>query len=66
MEVTDATGKALIARLATSGDNLQLFGQAPFQVVLGNAPAVAVIFNGEAVDAAPAARRKFKRLTVGE
>lgn len=66
VEVTDATGKALIARLATSGDNLQLFGQAPFQVVLGNAPVASVAFNGEAVDAAPAPGRKFKRLTVGE
>lgn len=66
LEVTDATGKALIARLATSGDNLQLFGQAPFQVVLGNAPAARVVFNGDAVDVAPSAQRKFKRLTVGE
>lgn len=66
VEVSDATGKALIARLATSGDNLQLFGRAPFQVVLGNAPVATVALNGQAVDAAPAQGRKFKRLTVGE
>ena len=66
VEVTDATGKALIAQLATSGDNLQLFGRAPFQVVLGNAPAATVMFNGEAVETGPASGRKFKRLTVGE
>lgn len=66
VEVTDATGKALIARLATSEDNLRLFGQAPFQVVLGNAPAATVMFNGETIEAGPASGRKFKRLTVGE
>jgi cytoskeleton protein RodZ len=66
VEVTDATGKALIARLATSGDNLQLFGQAPFQVVLGNAPAASVALNGQPIEAVLVQGRKFKRLTVGE
>lgn len=66
VEVTDAAGKALIARLATSGDNLQLFGRAPFEVVLGNAAAASVAFNGQAIGVAPAQGRKSMRLTVGE
>lgn len=65
VEVTDASGKALIARLATSEDNLQLFGQAPFEVILGNAPVASVAFNGQAVSV-PTRGRKFMRLTVGE
>ena len=66
VEVTDASGKALIARLATSGDNLQLFGRAPFEVVLGNAAAASGAFNGQAVGVAPPLGRKSMRLTVGE
>lgn len=66
VSVTDATGKALIARLATSRDNLQLFGRAPFEVVLGDATAVnSVTINGRVVDAAPRGDRKSRRLTVG-
>lgn len=66
VSVTDATGKALIARLATSRDNLQLFGQAPFEVVLGDAAAVSsVTINGRVIDAAPRGERKSRRLTVG-
>lgn len=66
VSVTDATGKALIARLATSRDNLRLFGQAPFEVVLGDATAVAgVTFNGRVIDSAPQPGRKARRLTVG-
>ena len=66
VSVTDATGKALIARLATSRDNLQLFGLAPFEVVLGDAAAVnSVTINGRVIDAAPRAGRKSRRLTVG-
>ncbi len=65
VSVTDATGKALIARLATSRDNLQLFGQAPFEVVLGDAAAVSsVTINGRVIDAAPRGERKSRRLTV--
>ena len=66
VEVTDASGKALIARLATSGDNLQLFGRAPFEVVLGNAAAASMAFNGQVVDVAPPRGRKSMRLTVGQ
>lgn len=66
VSVTDATGKALIARLATSRDNLRLFGQAPFEVVLGDAAAVnSVTINGRVIDAAPRGERKSRRLTVG-
>ena len=65
VSVTDATGKALIARLATSRDNLQLFGQAPFEVVLGDAAAVnSLTINGRVIDAAPRGERKSRRLTV--
>jgi cytoskeleton protein RodZ len=66
VEVTDASGKALIARLATSGDNLQLFGRAPFEVMLGDAAAVnSVTINGRVIDAAPRGDRKSRRLAVG-
>lgn len=65
VNVTDATGKALIARLATSRDNLQLFGRAPFDVLLGDAAVAGLTFNGRVIDTAPQPGRKAKRLTVG-
>lgn len=66
ISVTDATGKAIIARNVTSGDNLRLFGQAPFEVVLGDAAVATLALNGQAVDTTPLAGRKSRRLTVGE
>lgn len=67
VSVKDATGKAIIARQATSSDNLRLFGQAPFEVVLGDATAVASLtLNGQTIDTTPSPGRKTRRLTVGE
>lgn len=64
--VTDATGKSLVARVAHSGDNLQLFGQAPFDVTLGNARAAQVQLNGELVPVEPRPGRRVLRLRVGD
>ena len=66
VDVTDATGKRIVARLATSSDNLRLFGQPPFDITLGNAAVVDMTLNGEPVDTAPPAGRKMLRLTVGQ
>lgn len=66
VEVTDATGKRIVARQAASGDNLQLFGQAPFDVTLGNALAVTMTVNGRLVDTTPPGSRRTLRLKVAE
>ncbi len=53
LEVRDATGKRLVYKLGRSGDVEQVSGKAPFQVVLGNSPAVEVQINGEPFDQSP-------------
>lgn len=65
VEVNDATGERIIAQVAQSGDNLRLSGQAPFDLMLGNARAVDVALNGEPVPVNPASGRRTLRLTVG-
>lgn len=65
VQVTDATGKVLFAQLQRTGDNLQLFGQAPFRVMLGNARAVEIMLNGEVFAFSPILGRDTLRLTVG-
>lgn len=66
VDVTDATGKRIVARNVASGDNLRLFGQAPFDVILGNAAAVELTLNGQPVDTTPPAGRRMLRLSVAE
>ncbi len=40
---------ALYSDLSKSGDTLELVGRPPFHILLGNAPAVTLAFNGERV-----------------
>lgn len=66
VEVVDASGKRIVARLASSGDNLRLFGPAPFNVILGDARVVEMTVNGRPVETSPPAGRKMLRLAVAE
>lgn len=65
VEVTDATGSKLIARLQPAGSTVELKGQAPFSLMLGNAAATTVSYAGEVVDSAPLGNRRTRKLTVG-
>lgn len=64
VEVSDANGKMLFARLQQAGDNLQLSGQAPFSVMLGNARVVDLQVDGRPVNTNPGPNRDTMRLTV--
>lgn len=67
LEVSDATGRTLVADLAQPGQAREISGIAPFSLVLGDATAAAEIaFNGEAVSFAPRPGRRVLRLTIGE
>ncbi|WP_179957453.1 RodZ domain-containing protein [Exilibacterium tricleocarpae] len=66
VEVTDAGGKVLIADLQRAGQTVSLSGAAPFNIMLGNARAVAVTLNGAAVAVNPQSGRKTLRFIVGE
>ena len=67
VEVADATGYLLYGDLNQSGDELEVIGATPFQILLGKASAAQVRFNGQVVDLEPHTTREFTaRLTVGE
>ena len=64
VEVRDATGERLLYRLANAGESRTLQGKAPFQLVLGNAPAVRVELNGSQVDVAAYTTGRTARFAV--
>lgn len=53
LEVSDSRGDVLATELQAAGSNIKLVGQAPFDVKLGNAPAVNIQLNGKKVDVIP-------------
>jgi len=57
VEVSDAEGRHLLQGLIAGGSTRALTGTAPFLVVLGNASAVKLRFNGEPVTAGTLVRR---------
>lgn len=54
IEVTDARGRALLARLVQPGEALGLDGEAPFRVRVGNAAGTQISFRGQPVELAAA------------
>ncbi|MCK7595861.1 DUF4115 domain-containing protein [Microbulbifer sp. CAU 1566] len=65
VEVTDAAGSKLLAKLQPAGSSIELTGEAPFSVMLGNAAAATVSYGGEVVDSAPLGNRRTRKLVVG-
>lgn len=65
LEVSNASGRKLFSAVRLAGQGLRVRGTAPFKVVVGNAPAVALAFNGQPVDVVSNNRRKMARLTLG-
>lgn len=49
-EVTDSTGNRLVYHLIEKNTDLDLKGQPPFTILLGNAPEVQVFFKGKEID----------------
>lgn len=65
LEVSDARGDVLVADLQSAGSSLQLQGTAPFDVKLGNSPAVKIEFNGDQVTVVPALGTNVLSIKVG-
>lgn len=65
IEVQDRSGKQLIAQLLRSGNNLRLFGVAPFVIKLGNARAVSIWINSREIPVQPENDRRTLRLVAG-
>lgn len=65
-DIKDATGFQLAYDLLRANETLELIGEAPFSVFLGNGHGVELQFNGEEVDLAPRIRDdNTARLKIG-
>ena len=63
-EIRDASGQLLVSRLIGANSVEPILGAPPFDVVLGNAPAVSVTYRGKPVDLAPYTRQNVARFTL--
>lgn len=64
VEVKDADGKVVYSKLAHGGAVEEVVGKAPLTVVVGNASAAQLSFNGRPVDLAPHAKANVAKLTL--
>jgi cytoskeleton protein RodZ len=65
LEVSDSRGDVLATELESSGSTIKLVGLAPFDVKLGNAPAVDIQLNGKKIDVIPLLGSNVLILKVG-
>lgn len=66
VEIKDAQGSSIYSALSRPGDALELIGRPPFHILLGNAPAVTLAFNGERVALSPHTRNNVGTLVLGQ
>jgi len=66
VDIVDATGKRLVFGSRQAGEQLNLRGVAPIKVLLGNAAAATLNFNGEAIDLSGYPTGRVARLTLGQ
>lgn len=64
VEVRDRADQRLMARLNAGGTRQALSGQAPLSLVVGNASAVTITYNGKQVDLQPYTQVNVARLTL--
>jgi cytoskeleton protein RodZ len=64
VEVSDARGQALIARLMNAGESVGLDGSPPLRVRIGNASATQLTFRGQPTDLAAFTRDNVARLEL--
>ena len=66
IEIEDGSGEKVYMDLARAGQTKVVTGQPPFSILLGNAPAVTVEYNGEMYDHSTYNHRGVARFTLGE
>lgn len=64
VEVVDGTGKTVLDRTFKGGEAEEVIGRPPFTVVIGNAQATRMAYNGKEVDLAPHTRASVARMIV--
>jgi cytoskeleton protein RodZ len=63
-EVRDSRGQVLLTRLVLAGSEQQIRGTAPFDVTIGNARAVTLVYRGREIDLARYTRQNIARLRL--
>lgn len=66
LEVSDSRGDVLATELQPAGSQLKLMGLAPFDVKLGNSPAVDISLNGKKMDVIPLMGSNVLTLKIGK
>ncbi|HMM76668.1 MAG TPA: DUF4115 domain-containing protein [Gammaproteobacteria bacterium] len=66
VEITDLNRSRLHFGLIKGGDRIAVTGKPPYDLVIGNAPAVSLTFRGKAVDVNAHAVNGVARMAVGE
>lgn len=64
IEVVDASGSRLFSRIAKGGEALELQGQAPFKVRIGNASGVQISYKGQPVSLSDITRNNTARVEL--
>ncbi|HMM46473.1 MAG TPA: DUF4115 domain-containing protein [Thiobacillaceae bacterium] len=65
-EIRDASGRMLHRQLDAAGTQIDVAGQPPFDVVIGNAPEARLTYNGRPIDLKPFTDGKVARFTLEE
>lgn len=66
VEIRDATGRMLHRKLDTAGSSIEVRGEPPFDVVVGNAAQVRMTYNGRPIDLKPFIDVTVARFTLEE
>ena len=64
VEVKDRSGRVLLSRLNPPGSETEVSGRPPFNVVIGNAPDVQMLYNDREFPLEPYTRVAVARFTV--
>lgn len=62
--VRDSSNSVLMSQLNQPGSNIEVVGQGPFKVIVGNAKAVTLSHNGKPIDLNSSIRGEVARLTI--
>ncbi len=63
-EIRDRSGQLVVSRLVAPGSVEPVRGAPPFDIVLGNAHVVTLVYRGKSVDLSPYTRQNVARLTL--
>jgi cytoskeleton protein RodZ len=63
-EIRDRSGQIIVSRLVMPGSVEPVKGAPPFDIILGNAHVVTLVFRGKPVDLSPYTRQNVARLTL--